>query len=112
MSLWFESLSLGLYDYADNQKERARCIISHLSMRVPRSWWERALETSHVEETHASVICEMKEILSKIKGFEGINSGLLVALAFIETPDKLSSQKKIQPSLKEAGKVLTENLTR
>ncbi len=50
MSLWYESLSLDLYDCGDNLQERARCV-RHLSMPVPRDWWDRALVTGKVDPT-------------------------------------------------------------
>jgi len=115
MSLWSQSLYLGLYDYVDNQKEKAKCIISHLSMSVPRSWWELALETGQVNETHISIILELKAELSRMPDFEDINSGLLVALAFVEIPDNdpglntMDSQTKIKNHLRKAKKVLAEN---
>lgn len=55
MSLWYESLGFSLYSCGQDQKERAKCILSYLSMPVPRTWWEGALRTVRVDETHASV---------------------------------------------------------
>lgn len=43
MSLWHESLGLCLYDCEEDAEQRAKCILEHLSMDVPRFWWERAL---------------------------------------------------------------------
>jgi hypothetical protein len=87
MSLWYESLAMGIYDCGGNKQERARCILSHLSMPVPRSWWERALKTGQVDETHASVLRECLAALSSAVGpGEDLNYGLLVALAFVEEP--------------------------
>ena len=43
MSLWYESLGLCLYDCEEDAEQRAKCILEHLSMDVPRFWRERAL---------------------------------------------------------------------
>jgi hypothetical protein len=67
MSLWFESLSYCLYDSGDDHESRAKCILSHLSMDVPRSWWERALKTSNVSSSYASILHDMRKELLKIR---------------------------------------------
>jgi hypothetical protein len=85
MSLWYESLAMGIYDCGGNKQARAWCILSHLYMPVPRSWWERALKTDQVDETHASVLRECLAALSSAVDFD-LNYGLLVALAFVEEP--------------------------
>ncbi len=85
MSLWYESLAMGIYDCGENKQARAKCTLSHLSMPVPRSWWERALKTGQVDETDASVLRESLAALSSAVGpGEDLNCGLLVALAFVE----------------------------
>lgn len=84
MSLWYESLALSLYDCGENQKERVRCILSYLSMPVPRGWWEHALRTGYVGDTYASLLRELREELSNLLNLrEVVSSGLLVALAFV-----------------------------
>jgi hypothetical protein len=100
---------------AKNKQARAECILSHLSMPVPRSWWEDALKTGRVDETHASVLRESLAALSSAVGpEEDLNCGLLVALAFVEDPfDDLGSSAMNRPSmvedyLIEARKVLAE----
>jgi len=43
VSLWYESLGQSLYDCEEDAEQRAKCILEHLSMDVPRFWRERAL---------------------------------------------------------------------
>jgi hypothetical protein len=115
MSLWYESLAMGIYDCGGNKQARARCILSHFSMPVPRSWWEDALKTGRVDKTHASVLRESLAALSSAVGpGEDLNCGLLVALAFVEEAFNGSgSNTKCRPAtvegyLIEARKVLAE----
>lgn len=85
MSMWSESLSLCMYDWGDNAAKRAKCILAHLAMPVPRSWWERALETGHVPDTFATLLTELQqELTAALDPDEPLNPGLLVALAFID----------------------------
>jgi hypothetical protein len=85
MSLWLESLSLCLYDYEDETESRAKCILSHLSMDIPRSWWEKALETNIIRDSHAIILNDLQKELLNIPSLdEKINSGILVALAFAD----------------------------
>jgi hypothetical protein len=85
MSLWYESLSLDLYDCGDNVVERALHIFAYLSMPVPRSWWEHALRSGYVDDIHASVLRHLRMELSKVVDLrDKLSSGLLVALAFID----------------------------
>lgn len=116
MSLWYESLAMGIYDWGENKQARARCILSHLSMPVPRSWWERALETGQVDDTHASVLRESLAALSSaVEPGEDLNCGLLVALAFVEESLNDSgsnipnSKTTVEGLLIEARKVLAES---
>jgi hypothetical protein len=115
MSLWYESLAMGIYDCGGNKQARARCILSHLSMPVPRSWWESALKTGRVDKTHASVLRESLAALSSAVGpGEDLNCGLLMALAFVEEPfnesgsSATNSQTTVEDYLLEARKVLAE----
>jgi len=68
MSLWYESLGLSLYDCGENLEQRARCILEHLSMDVPRSWWERALEEKTVTESHVDLLHDLYKELRKAPG--------------------------------------------
>ena len=115
MSLWYESLAMGIYDCGGNKQARARCILSHFSMPVPRFWWEHALKTGRVDKTHASVLRESLAALSSAVGpGENLNCGLLVALAFVEEAfNGSNSNAKNRPTtvedyLIEARKVLAE----
>jgi len=87
MSLWYESLSCALSDGIP-PKQKARTILEYLSMPVPRSWWENALNAGNVDSSHASIIHDSRMELSKIlEPGEIISSGLLVALAFTDMDD-------------------------
>ena len=106
---------MGIYDCGENKQARAECILSHLSMPVPRSWWEDALKTGRVDETHASVLRESLAALSSAVGpGEDLNCGLLVALAFVEKEFNESGSKTtnrpttVEGYLIEARKVLAE----
>jgi hypothetical protein len=116
MSLWYESLAMGIYDCGEKKQARAKCILSHLSMPVPRSWWEDALKTGQVDETHVSVLRESLAALSSAVGpGVDLNCGLLVALAFVEEPfndsgsNDTNSQTTVESYLFEARKVLVES---
>jgi len=92
MSMWSESLSLCMYDWGDNVVKRAKCILAHLAMPVPRSWWERALETGHVPDTFATIVIDLQqELTADLDPNEPLNPGLLVALAFIDDEKAESS---------------------
>ncbi|MEE4607068.1 MAG: hypothetical protein V2J65_37735 [Desulfobacteraceae bacterium] len=115
MSLWYESLAMGIYDCGEDKQARAECILSHLSMPVPRSWWEDALKTGRFDKTHASVLRESLAALSSAVGpGEDLSCGLLVALAFLEEPFNESGPNDtnrpttVEGYLIEARKVLAE----
>jgi len=85
MSLWYQSLSLCLDDCGEDAWKRARCILVHLSMGVPRSWWEHALQTGNVTKSYTNILQDLHEELVKTEEFtEDIGFGLLVALAFAD----------------------------
>jgi hypothetical protein len=118
MSLWYESLGLCLYDCGENLEERAKCILAHLSMPVPRSWWEHALKTGSVQSTHASLLHDLQMELSKLADLrEQLSSGLLVALAFMDDrapgvpSDRfgdVNSQHTLNDYLTKAKEILAE----
>jgi len=90
MSLWYDSLGMALYDCGDNAAEKAKCILAYLSMPVPRSWWEQALQTGDVRNW-APVISDLQLELSKsIDSPEQLSASLLVALAFIDDDSQQS----------------------
>jgi hypothetical protein len=85
MSLWYESLSLCLYDCGEDLEEKAKCILAHLSMATPRSWWEHALQTGNIPDTYINILQELYKELLRIPGLsEQVEIPLLVALAFID----------------------------
>ena len=85
MSMWSESLSYCLYDSGDDPESRAKCILSYLSMPVPRSWWEMALKKSNILSNYASILRDLRKELMQVPGLpEDIDFGLLVALAFAD----------------------------
>ncbi len=133
MSLWYESLSFALYDCGDNPVTKAKCILAYLSMPVPRSWWEQALQTGDVRNW-APLLCDLRMELSKsLDLHEELSPDLLVALAFIDddepqnsssrfgdddskhTPDEyIANAKKVltkRPELAQLG-ILIEKATR
>ena len=115
MSLWLESLSLCLYDSENETELKAKCILSHLSMDIPRSWWEKALETNNIQDSHASILHDLLKDLLKISRLDGeINSGILVALAFADkkgtdpTYGSVDSPYSIEEYLDKAKKILID----
>jgi hypothetical protein len=85
MSMWLESLSYCLYDAGDDPESKAKCILSYLSMDVPRSWWESALETKSVPSSYARILRDLRKELLRVPGLpEKIDFSLLVALAFAD----------------------------
>lgn len=96
MSLWYESLGMALYDCGDNAAEKAKYILAYLSMPVPRSWWEKALQTGDVRNW-ASVLSDLQEELSKSLDLpEQPSASLLVALAFIDDDEPQKSSGRFE----------------
>ena len=115
MSLWLESLSLCLYDSENETELKAKCILSHLSMDIPRSWWEHALETNNIQDSHASILQDLLKDLLRIPRLAGkINSGLLIALAFADKRKMkpkygtVDSPYSIEEYLDKAKKILID----
>jgi hypothetical protein len=115
MSLWLQSLSYCLDDSGNGLEVRAKCILSHLSMDIPRSWWKRALETNNVDSSHADLLQNFKKELLNIPELIGkIDSDLLVALAFADkkgtrpTYGSVDSPYSIGEYLDKAKKILIE----
>jgi hypothetical protein len=120
MSLWSQSLSYAISG-AETPEKKAREILAHLSMPVPRSWWEQSFITSDTEshnsmiQFHAGLLHDLRSILIKcLPSEESIDSALLIALAFTDMdyvrygPDKGKSGTEIQDYLSKAKKVLEE----
>lgn len=85
MSLWLQSLDSCFYDNGGDLRERARCILAHLSMTVPRSWWEHALNTGSVPDSYIGILKGLRnELLEILDVPEQLEFGLLVALAFAD----------------------------
>lgn len=85
MSLWLQSLDLCLYDSGEDSEERAKCILAHLSMKVPRSWWEHALQTGSIPDSYIHILYDLQKELMKITALPELPEfGLLVALGFID----------------------------
>ena len=99
-------------------EERAKCIITYLSMPVPRSWWEEAIKTGKVQDTHAQVLHNLRMELSKVANLrDRLSSGALVALAFMDVKTEavlrgcfgqVDSQYSLDDYLIKAEKVLAE----
>ena len=110
MSLWYESLGQGLYDCEENSEQRAKCILEHLSMGVPRSWWERALEEKTVHESHVDLLHDLYEELQKAPGMADWNFDLLVALAFVDPQSGAPiHERTIEEYLNKASEILTDH---
>jgi hypothetical protein len=120
MSLWYQSLSWAI-EGAETPEKKAGEILAHLSMSVPRSWWEKALMTSDAEShhsilrPHAALLHDLRSILTKLlDSEESIDSGLLIALAVTDMedvrygPDKGKTGAEIQDYLNKAKKLLEE----
>jgi len=115
MSLWLESLSLCLYDCENEPELRAKCILSYLAMDIPRSWWDQALETNKIQSSHADILHDLQKELLNIPRLVGkIDSGLLVALAFVDkkgTKPKYGSEDSpysIEEYLDKAKEILID----
>ena len=83
MSLWFASLSNCFYD-CENQEDRIRCIVSHLSMPVPRQWWESCIKNEKRIPDYAEILNDLHKELIKSKKFKWVDHSILLALAFID----------------------------
>jgi hypothetical protein len=115
MSLWLQSLSFCLHDFGDDPELKAKCILSHLSMDIPRLWWEQALETKDIQNSHAGILNDLKKELLETPELIGkIDSGMLVALSFADKEGEEArfgnedSPHTIQEYLDKAKKILTE----
>ncbi len=85
MSLWLQSLGYDLYDCGDNLEERAKCILAYLSMPVPRSWWEHALQIGSIPDSYILILQDLRGELLTIEGLpERLDLALLVALGFVD----------------------------
>ena len=66
-------------------EQRAKCILAHLSMKVPRSWWEHALQTGSISDSYIHILYDLQKELMKISALSELPEfGLLVALGFID----------------------------
>ncbi len=87
MSLWLQSLTFSLNQSKNDFELKAKCILSHLSMDIPRSWWEQALVENNVRNSHAKLIHDLRNELlttSESEPIGKIDTGLLIALAYID----------------------------
>ena len=110
MSMWYESLGLCLYDCEEDAEQQAKCILEHLSMGVPRSWWERALEEETVPESCFDLLHDLYKELRKAPGMADWNFGLLVALAFVDPQSgRPNPQRTIEEYLNKAKETLTDH---
>ena len=117
MSLWYESLGLCLYDGAEDMDQRVKCILAHLSMDIPRSWWKNALQTGTISESYVNILHDLYEELKKVPELsERLEFSLLVALAFVDNPGEsvpkfgsVCSQKSIGEYLSNASNILIDH---
>jgi hypothetical protein len=115
MSLWFESLSLCLDDCGENSEEIAKCIFAHLSMSVPRQWWEYAMQTGHISNSYVQILGDVYQDLQKCPVLTGrVTFSLLVALAFMDDETNepkfgtVHSQYPLQEYVARGNKILAE----
>ena len=74
-----------LQDSGEDNKSKAKCILSYLSMDTPRLWWEQALEKNNIQRSHATILNDLKKELLEIPELIGkVDSSILVALAFAD----------------------------
>jgi hypothetical protein len=123
MSLWLESC----YGYGGGrvdanaslevQEDQARRILAHLAMRVPRAWWEKALQKGgDPDPSYARLVRDLHQQLHKLPELAARAScPVLVALAFVdgEGPEPKfgtvsSSSCSIEEYLAAAERVLAE----
>jgi hypothetical protein len=118
MSLWSESLSLCLYDCGDDIEARAKCIVDHLSMEVPRSWWDTALKEGYIHDGYVEILQDSLQELRKLPNLkERVDYALLIALAFAdhvrEDPGSecgdVSSHYLLQEYITKAQQVLAKH---
>ncbi len=113
MSLWYESLGQHL---GNNLEENAKIILAFLSMRVPRSWWEHALQTGSLGSSYIGVLKDLQKNLVKLPELSArVDYKVLVALAFIDDGDNTkdefgdpNSRHSIEDYIDRANKVLIE----
>ena len=83
MSLWYESLMGCLQGCGNDLEKKATCIVTYLSMPVPRSWWEQAMESGTLSDNYISILSDSLAELSQVARLKGqLSYGLLIALAF------------------------------
>ncbi|MFC1591345.1 hypothetical protein ACFL43_02355 [Thermodesulfobacteriota bacterium] len=95
MSLWLQSLSESLDICGKNKDEIAKCILRHLSMTVPRSWWTGALQNGIAPQgTFVDLLVKLRKELHEIPALlDRVGYDILIALAFL---DDERSRHKIQ----------------
>ena len=92
------------------RKRRGICILQYLSMPVPRSWWQRALETGSVSESYVGIMSDLCQILLEVPQLGGkIDYSLLVALAFADDDQK---EAEWRWGTVHSGRTLEEFLSR
>ena len=75
----------------EDQGWRVLSIFAHLSMDVPRSWWERSLNQANLREDHVRLLKDLFSELENYPTLSGrINYSLLVAMAFLDDEEKPS----------------------
>ena len=120
MSLWYESLGTCYYD-ANDETEKIQEILRHLSMPVPKAWWQACLENSKKISDFSNILLDICGDIISLPNWN--NYGLFVALAFSEletiTPFKYSIEQylhcaetvlKNQPEIKKLGRKVDELL--
>jgi len=103
MSLWYESLGTCCHS-AKNKTEQIQETLRHLSMPVPKGWWQACLEDSNEIKNYSKILLEICGNITSLPNWN--NFGLFVALAFSELEDITPLKYSIEQYLHSAEEVL------
>jgi len=118
MSLWLQSFGLDLDDCGEDLDKKAKCVLAYLSMPVPRSWWENAIKTGKIADSHISLLQDLqKRFLGLPRFSDWSDIGLLISLGFADDDidDKelkfgmVDSSHRLEEYLFKAKEILTKH---
>lgn len=117
MSLWYESLLNSLRECGSDVEKRAMCVIDYLSMPVPRSWWERAIESGTLSDSYIGILNDsLKELSCVGRLKDQLSYGQLIALAFRNEDvqgeiihEKTDNRASLDRALEDARQVFLGN---
>ena len=79
MSLWYESLGSSCQS-TKNDTEQIQELLRHLSMPVPKEWWQSCLDDKSQIENYSEYLLEFCDKITELQTWN--HYGLFVALAF------------------------------